>query len=177
MSLENFELFVNETFDNSTIKRDFIKAFHKKGANLNNPDQNLEFTFGENSNCHQIGNAYPQNELTVKKHNKTDFTNKDALRLIKNAFAYCFEERQLATTGGSILEPNKYLGNISTIMRMLTSRNGDLWSGFDKTSENNTDDDYTLKQILINNHEVAEIKEKTRGQLALELNFGFCRTL
>ena len=50
MSLEDFQLLDNEPFGNSIIKRDFLKIYHQQGARLNQSDQNVEFTFGENKN-------------------------------------------------------------------------------------------------------------------------------
>ena len=35
MSLEDFQLIDIEPIDNSIIKRDFLKVYHQKGANLN----------------------------------------------------------------------------------------------------------------------------------------------
>ena len=58
MSLEDFQLLDNEPFDNSIIKRDFLKVYHEEGAQLIDPDQNIKFIFGENNNYHQVGNAY-----------------------------------------------------------------------------------------------------------------------
>ena len=56
MSLEDFNFLDNEPFDNSIVKRDYLKVYHQQRANLNNPDQNVEFIFGENIIYHQIGN-------------------------------------------------------------------------------------------------------------------------
>ena len=67
MSLEDFQLLDNEPIDNSIIKRDFLKVYHQQGAQLNQSDQNIEFIFGENSNYHQIGNAYLEFDITVRK--------------------------------------------------------------------------------------------------------------
>ena len=57
MSLEDFQVFDNEPFDYSIIKRDFLKVYHQQ-PQLNQSDQNIEITFGENNTYHQIGNAY-----------------------------------------------------------------------------------------------------------------------
>ena len=57
MSSEDFQLLDNEPFDNSIIKRDFLKKYHQQGAQLNYSDQNIEFIFGNNNNYHQIGNS------------------------------------------------------------------------------------------------------------------------
>ena len=57
MSLECFQLIDNETNDSSIIKTNFLKIYHRQAANINNSDQNIEFTFGENNNYHQNRNA------------------------------------------------------------------------------------------------------------------------
>ena len=46
MSLEDIQLLENEPIDSSTIKRDYLKIYHQRGANLNNYDQNVELNFG-----------------------------------------------------------------------------------------------------------------------------------
>ena len=74
------------------------------------------------------------------------------------------------------IEVNKYVGPVSTNMRMLTSKDGDLSSFFDKNGESVLDNDNTLKQILINNHPQEVNKGKLKGHLALEHKFEFCKT-
>ena len=59
---------------------------------------------------------------------------------------------------------------------MLTSKDGDLSSYFDKNGESVLDNDNTLKQILINNHPQEVNKGRIKGHLALEHIFGFCKT-
>ena len=66
MSLEDFQLFDNEPIDNFINKRDYTKIYHQQGAQLNDPDQNMEFIFGEKNNYHQIGNSYLQFDITVQ---------------------------------------------------------------------------------------------------------------
>ena len=56
MSLD-FQLLDNEPLDNSNIKRDSTKIYPPQRDQLNQSDQKIEFTFGENNNYHQIGNA------------------------------------------------------------------------------------------------------------------------
>ena len=174
MSLEDFQLIDNYQIDNSIVKRDFTKIYHQSGANLN-VNQNVEFIFGENNNYHQIGNAYLEFDITVR-NTAGNFTNTSVIRLVNNAFAYCFKEANLATTGGMDIETNKYVGPVSTIMRMITSKDGDLSSYFDKNGETVLHNDNPLKQILINNHPQEVNKGKIKGQLALEHIFGFCKT-
>ena len=74
------------------------------------------------------------------------------------------------------LEDIKYVGPVSTIMRLLTSKDSDLSSYFDKNGESVLDNDNPLKKILINNHAQEANKGKLKGHLALENIFGFCRT-
>ena len=74
------------------------------------------------------------------------------------------------------IEDIKYVGQVSTIMRLLTSKDGDLSSYFDKNGEAVINDDNPLKQILINNHAVEANKCNIKGHLALEHIFGFCKT-
>ena len=92
MSLEVFQLLDNEPFDNSIIKKDFLKVYHQQKAQLNQSDQNVEFIFGENNNYHQIGNGYLEFDLPVRKSDSTNFHYDDPIRLKNNAFAFCFEE-------------------------------------------------------------------------------------
>ena len=97
---------------------------------MDHSDQNIEFIVRENNNYHQIGNAYLQNETTVE----TDEANQadpililvDTIRLVKVAFAYCFKKAKLSTMGDGDIEHNNYVGQVSTIMRALTSKDGEL---------------------------------------------------
>ena len=180
MSLEDFQLLDNEPIDNSIVKSDYTKVYHQSGANLNDSNQNVEFIFGENNNYHQIGNSYLEFDITIRKvvaaPADPNFVNGDQIRLINNAFAYCFSQATLSTTGGMDIEDIKYVGQVSTIMRLITSKNADLSSYFDKDGESVIDDNNPLKQILINNHDADDTKGRKKGQLPLEHIFGFCRT-
>ena len=136
MSLNDFHLIHNEKIDNSIIRRDFLKNYHQQAANLKDSDQNVDFIIGENKNYHQIGKAYFHYQLMIEKDvavaaNRV-LVKGDAIRLVNNAFAFCFKEARLRTTGGSDIEYNKFVGQDSTIMRALTSKDGDLLSHFDK---------------------------------------------
>ena len=100
MSLEDFQLIDNEPIDNSIVKRDYTKVYHHQGANQNDSNQNVEFIFGEKNTYHQIGNGYFEFDITVRSV-AGNFTNASAIRLVKNAFAYCFKKAALATTAKS----------------------------------------------------------------------------
>ena len=180
MSLEDFQMIDNEPIDNSIVKRDYTKVYHQQGANLNDSNQSVEFIFGENNNYHQIGNAYLEFDITIRKvvaiPANPNFIDTDQIRLINNAFAYCFTQATLTATGGMDIEDIKYVGQVSTIMRLLTSKDGYLSSYFDKNGEAVIDDNNPLKKILINNHAVEANIGKIKGHLALEHIFGFCKT-
>ena len=178
MSLEDFQLLDNEVFDNSFVKRDFMKVYHRQGAQLNDPDQNNKFIFGENYNYHQIGNAYLEYDITVQNPVAV-FDNNSRIRLTNNGLAHVFQEAVLATTSGSNLEHNKYVGQISTIMRVLASKDGDLLSQFDNINESNTNEDFdstSLKKMLMVNHENDADRGKIKAQFPPEHIFGFCKS-
>ena len=187
MSLEDFQLLDNDPLDNSIIKRDFTKIYHRQGDQLNQSDQNIEFIFGENNNYHQIGNAYLEFNITVRKNDSTNFHNDDPVRLVNNGFAYCFKEARLTTSIGVNIEINKFCGQVSTIMRAISNKDGDLLSQFDNINENDipvlnrladlpTQIQSTPHQkMLINNHIDAN-RGKIKGYLYLEDIFGFCKT-
>ena len=135
MSLEDFQLLDNEPLDNSIIKRDFTKIYHRQGDQLNQSDQNIDFIFGENNNYHQIDNAYLEFNITVRKNDTTNFHNHDLIRLIHNNFAFYFHEALLNTSIVVDIEINKFCGQISTIMRAISNKDGDLLSQFDNNNE------------------------------------------
>ena len=182
MSLEGFQLLDNAPFDNSIIKRDFLKVYHQQGSQLKNADQNIEFIFGEKNNFHQICNAYLEFDITVQPQG-AEFNNDAAIRITVNGFAYVFKEARLSTSTTD-LENNKYVGQISSIMRVVSSRDGDILSQFDNiigevgVNEDATSDNIrstSLHQMLITIH-VAVNRGKIKGQLPLEHIFGFCKT-
>ena len=187
MSLEDFQLLDNEPFDKSIIKRDFTKIYHRQGDQLNQSDQNIEFIFGENNNYHQIGNAYLEFNIAVRKKDDANFHYDDPVRLVNNGFAFCFKEGRLSTTIGRDIEINKFCGQVSTIMRSISNKDGDLLSQFDKINENDIPvlerladlppqiTDSPHQKMLINNHTDPN-KGKIKGYLYLEDIFGFCKS-
>ena len=168
-SLENFQLIDKESIDNSIVKGDFLKIYQQQGANLNDPDQNVEFNFGENNNYHQTAESSLEFDITVR-NSVANFDNTNEKRLINNPYAYCFEEASFATTGGMEIEHVKFLGQISSVMTSITSKDGVLFKDGDaNASIKNT----TLKEMLIDKHTVAAKKSKIKGQLPFEQKFGF----
>ena len=63
------------------------------------------------------------------------FHQDDPVRLVNNGFAFCFKEARLSTTLGSNLEHNKFCGQISTILKVISNKDGDLLSKFDNINE------------------------------------------
>ena len=72
--------------------------------------------------------------MTIRKDDNKSFID-DAIRLVKIALAYTFKEARLATTGGSDLEHIKDVGQVSTILTLITNSDGDLLYGFDEMKE------------------------------------------
>ena len=188
MSLKDFQFLYNEPLDNSIIKRDFTKIYHRQGDQLNQSDQIIVFAFGENNNYHQIGNVYLEFNITVGKNDTTSFHNYDSIRLVKNGFAYCFKEARLTNSIGGDIEINKFCGQISTIMRAISNKDGDLLSQFDNNNENDIpvlnrladllvrSRDRPHQKMLINNHTDVN-KGEIKGYLFLEDIFGFCNAI
>ena len=136
MNLEDFQLLDNEPLDISIIKRDFTKLYHRQGDQWNQSDQNFKFIYGENSNYHQIGKAYLEYNITVRKNDDKNFHHEDPFRLVNNEFAFCFKEARLSIILGSDIKINKFCGQIFTIMRVISNKDGDLLSQFDSNNEN-----------------------------------------
>ena len=80
----------------------------------------------------------------------------------------------MATTGGSDLEHKNYVGQATTIMRLITSKDGDLLSCVDEINENV--DITSLKQILINNPKIVANRQKKDNYL-LNLYLAFVKPL
>ena len=111
ISVEDFQLVDDEKIDNSNKKRYFKLNYHQQGVNSVNPDQNVEFIFGEKDNFDQICNAYIQYEITdaIDGANQTDqvLIPGAVTGLVNKAFACRFKQTRLVTTGGHDIEHNK----------------------------------------------------------------------
>ena len=164
----------------------FLKVYHQQGAQLNQSDQNVKLFFGEKNNYHQIGNGYLEIDITVRKSDSTNFHYDDPIRLVNNGFAFSFKEARLSTTLGSD-EHNKFCGQVSTIMRVISNKDGDLLSQFDIINENDIPvlerlvdlppqiESTPHQKMLVNNHIDAN-KGKIKGYLYLEDIFEFCKS-
>ena len=150
-----------------------MNLYHQDAANLNETDQTIEFSTGA-KNKYQFGKAYLQNESTIEKHLAVAasrvLVDGDADRVVNTAFAYCFKEAWLSTTGSSDKKHVKNVGQISTILRVLTTKDGSLLSDFDKVDESETEvENISLHRHFINNHDLPANKGKIRGQLPLSI--------
>ena len=116
-----------------------------------------------------------------------NFHHEDPVRLVNNGYAFCFKEARLGTTISSDIEINKFCGQVSTIMRPISKKDGDLLSEFDNKNENDIPILERLADLppqirstphqkkLIDNHTDAN-KGKIKGYLYLEDIFGFRKT-
>ena len=147
--------------------------YHQQGAQLNQSDQTIEFIFGEKSNYHKIGEGCLEFDITVRKNDTTNFQVEDPIRLVNSVFAF-FKEARLSTSIGSHIEHNKICGQVSTVMKVISNKDGDLLSQFDNINENDIPvlekifnlPPQTLstphQKMLINNHADAK-KGKIKG--------------
>ena len=116
--------------------KEIFNVYNQQGAQLNQTDQKIDFIFGENNKYHQIGHAYLEFDITVRRYDTTTFHNEDPIRVVNNGFEFCFKEARLSTTIGSHIEINKSCAQVSTVMKAISNKNGDLLSRFDNINEN-----------------------------------------
>ena len=130
MSAEDFHLKDIEENDDSIIKRDFIKIYHQSGANVDAENSQITSYFGENHNFIQVGNGYLEFDIRVRRADGNAFTfvapGNDIIRLVNNAIAYTIHDARISTSAEVEIEQNKYVGPISTIMRLVTQKDGDF---------------------------------------------------
>ena len=140
----------------------------------------IKIYFGENHKFIQVGNSYLEFDIRVGSADGNPFVivapGNDIIRLVNNAFAYTIHDERISSSSGVEIEQNKYVGPISTIMRLVTQKDGDLTTYFDIIDESEDGINISsLKQIHIDNHTEANTG-LIRGQLPLEFIFGFCRS-
>ena len=162
------------------MKRDFLQIYHQQASNLNDSNQNVHFLLAENSKSHQIGNAYLQNEMTIKKvvvvAASRVLVNGNAIRLVNKAFAHCFKGIRISTTGSSYIQHNKFVGQISFVMRVLKHNDGDLLSHCDEIDESEAEIENTsLHHHLINNHDIAANKKNSKVISPLDIFLDFVK--
>ena len=98
---------------------------------------------------------------------------------MNNGYAFCFKDARLSTTIGSDIEINKFCGQVYTILRAISNKDGALLSQFDKINENDIPILEILadlppqirstphQKMLIDNHTNAN-EGKIKGYLYLE---------
>ena len=122
------------------MKQDFIKNYHQSGADVYNENSNIKFCFGENHNFIQVGNGYLEFDIKTRKDDSSIFSitapGHDVIRLVKNAFAYTLDDARLSISSGVEIEQNIFAGPISTLMRLVTQKDGDLSTYFDRIDAN-----------------------------------------
>ena len=181
MSAEDFQLIDDSKIDDSIIKRDFIKIYHQSGANVDAENSQIKFYFGENHNFIQVGNGYLEFDIRVRRADGNAFAigiapGADIFRLVNNAFAYIIHDARISSAAGVEIEQNKYVGPVSTIMRLVTQKDGDLSTYFDIIDESEDEINNTsLRLTLLDNHVEAN-RGLLVGHLPLEYLFGFCRS-
>ena len=143
--------------------------------------------FGEKNNYHQTGKGYFEFNKTVRKSDSTNFHFDDPIRLVNNGFAFCFKEAHLIISITSDNEHIKFCGQVSTIMKVISIKDGDLLSHFDNNNENDIPfldrladlppqiRDSLHQKLLLNNHFDTN-KSKLKGYLNLVDIFGFCKS-
>ena len=97
MSFEKFGLLDNKPIDNPFTKTDSLKFYYHQQANVDDPDENVDFIIGENNNYHQVGIASFQFDISIRKDDNNNF-NDEAINLVNNALANTLKEARLATT-------------------------------------------------------------------------------
>ena len=59
----------------------------------------------------------------MRKNDGTNFHYDNPIRLVNNGFAFCFKGARLSTTIGSDIEKkNKFCGQVSTIMKVISKK-------------------------------------------------------
>ena len=135
---------------------------------------------------HQRGNGYLEFDIAVRKRDSTNFHYDDPIRLVKIALAFCFKGTRLSTTIGSVIETNNFCGQVSTIMGVISNKDGDLLSQFDNFNENDIpvverlaglppQIQSTPQQKMLLNNQFDANKGKIKRHLYLEYIFGFCK--
>ena len=100
----------------------------------------ISFSMNTLTNYHQKSNAYLEFDITFRKNGGNSNNNDGKIkvdeptRLVKIALAYVFSIAMLSTRGVKNMN-RKLVSHVSTIMILLTSKNGDLKTYLDKIDE------------------------------------------
>ena len=96
---------------------------------------------------------------------------------MNNAFDSTIHDARFPKSAGTEkIEQDKFVRPVSTILRSITKRDGDLSSNFDRIVEiENAINITPLKQTLFNDH-TGGSRGLIRGYLPIEHNFGSCKS-
>ena len=100
--------------------------------------------------------------------------------MVNNGFAFGFKERNITTTGGMEIEDVKFFGQVPSIMRSSTNKDGHLLSYvnfINDTDANTSMNNIALNDRLIISHSVAVDRGKNGSQLPLENKIGIVKLL
>ena len=118
-----------------------MKRHRQHVAQFSDSNQEVENVLGKINNYHKIDNGNLEVFSTLRK-NSSNFENVDGggnieelIKLISNASAYASGVATLSTERGKETEQYECVGPVSTIMRLLTRKNGDLLSYLERTDE------------------------------------------
>ena len=125
MKAEDFQLIDTEKIDDSIMKPDFIDNYRQSGANIDAENSQIKFYFVGIQNFIQVGIGYLEFDIRSRKANNTNFivaadNTNEIIRSVNNALAYIIHDARISTSAGVEIEQNKYVGTISTIMRLVT---------------------------------------------------------
>ena len=177
MSADHFQLIDDTKFDISILKKVFAEISQQQIDQLNEADKVVALLFLENKRYYRIGISYIQFDLEFEKDGGNfEDDNSDPIRLVSNAFAHIFEEAYIHTTGSTEVESTKLVPQVSTIMRVIKSKDNELPSCLDEFKETNNKKT-SLKEIRIENPTLQASKAKVSGHLRLEHSLGVCKTL
>ena len=175
MRLEDFQFIHDTSNDSSIIKRDYMKIYQQQRDQLSKSSKRIDFKFGENNNYHQLGYADPKFDVTLTKdgNNSSNLGGQsnicEPFRMVNSSFAYFayeFSIATLSTTGGEDNEVNKYCGYVSTITRLITSKDGDILSSFDIIDKSQSGiPGSSLNEIFIIPDKQAADRGKVNGHL------------
>ena len=104
---------------------------------MNDLNQGIDFVFGKRFSYHQIGDGYLEFDTTLRKNNVSsnniaDDSVDEPIKLVFFVFANAFHTAILSKTVGMEIEENKHVRQLSTLMIIVTSEEGDLLPYFDK---------------------------------------------
>ena len=125
---------------------------------MNDVNQGVDFVFGKSFNYDQIGDGYLEFDTTLRKNNGssnniTDDSVDEPIKLVFFIFAIAFSTAILSKTVGVEIEENKHVRQLTTMMILVTSEEGDLLPYFDKIDESQSGVKRSSLNISLNNNQ------------------------